>query len=143
MVNQLLSEAAIEQAVLLQRIKVGNGSVEQLEEVFLLELTEQERLDGANHVIVSCNGHLFAICTIDGDGFNSRLEVGRQFGKPHADKMNGGCQERLQGLADQLEVVQQLNKFNEQWLDDALGTLLLFPLFQQLDGRSQFGGHRL
>jgi hypothetical protein len=39
--------------------------------------------------------------------------------------------------------VQQSNKFNEQWFDDALGALLLFPLFQQLDGRSQFGGHRL
>jgi hypothetical protein len=56
--------------------------------------------------------------------------VGRQFGKPHADEMNGEHEERLQGLASQLGVVQQLNKFNEQWLDDALGALLLFPLFQ-------------
>ncbi len=57
--------------------------------------------------------------------------------------MNGGREEGLQGLVGQLEVVQQSNKFNEQWLDDALGSLFLFPLFQQLDGRSQFGGHRL
>jgi hypothetical protein len=55
--------------------------------------------------------------------------VGRQFGKPHADEMNGGREERLQGLAGQLEVVQQSNKFNEQWLDDALNALLLCPLF--------------
>ncbi len=75
--NQLLSEATIEQAVLLQRIQVGGGSVERLKEIFFLELTEQERLDGANFVTVSCNGHLFAVCTVDGEGFNSRLEVGR------------------------------------------------------------------
>jgi hypothetical protein len=57
--------------------------------------------------------------------------------------MNGGREERLQGLAGQLEIVPQLNKFNEQWLDDALGALFLFPFFQQFDGRSQFSGHRL
>ncbi len=39
-VDQLLSEAAIEQVVLLQWIQVGGGSVEWFEEVFLLELTE-------------------------------------------------------------------------------------------------------
>ncbi len=76
MVDQLLNEAAIEQVVLLQRIQVGGGNVERLEEVFLLELTEQERLDGANLIIVSYNGQLLAVCTINGDGFNSRLEVG-------------------------------------------------------------------
>ncbi len=129
MVDQLLSEATIEQAVLLQWIQVDGGSVERLEEVFLLELTEQERLDGANLIIVSCNGHLLAVCTIDGDEFNSRLEVGHQFGKPHVDEMNGGREEGLQGLASQLEIVQQSNKFNEQWIDDALSALLLFPLF--------------
>jgi hypothetical protein len=43
--------------------------------------------------------------------------------------MNGGREEGLQGLVGQLEVVQQSNKFNEQWLDDALGSLFLFPLF--------------
>ncbi len=90
-VDQLLNEATIEQAVLLQWIQVGGGSVERLEEVFLLELTEQEHLDGANLVTVSCNGHLLAVCIIDGDG----LEVGCQFGKPHADEMNGGHEERL------------------------------------------------
>ncbi len=57
--------------------------------------------------------------------------------------MNGGREEWLQGLAGQLEIMQQSNKFNEQWFDDALGALLLFPLFQQLDGRSQFNSHRL
>jgi hypothetical protein len=36
-----------------------------------------------------------------------------------------------------------LASLNEQWFDDALGAFLLFPLFQQFDGRSQFGGHRL
>jgi hypothetical protein len=41
------------------------------------------------------------------------LEVGRQFGKPHADEMNGGREERIQGIAGQLEIVQQSNKFNE------------------------------
>ncbi len=87
--------------------------MEWLEEVFFLELTEQERLDGANLVTVSCNGYLLAVCTIDGDGFNSRLEVGRQFGKPHVDEMNGGCEEQFQGLAGKLEIVQQSNKFNE------------------------------
>jgi hypothetical protein len=55
--------------------------------------------------------------------------VSRQFGKPHADEMNGGREERFQGLVGQLEVVQQSNKFNEQWLDDALDALLMFPLF--------------
>ncbi len=129
MVDQLLSEAIIEQAVLLQQIQVGGGSVERLEEVFLLELTGQEHLDGTNLITVSCNGHLFVVCTVDGDGFNSQLEVGRQFGKPHADEMNGGREERLQGLVGQLEVVQHSNKFNEQWFDDALGALLLFSLF--------------
>ncbi len=87
--------------------------MERLEEVFLLELTEHERLDGANLIIISCNGHLLAMCTVDGDGFNSRLEVGLQFGKPHADEMNGGREERLQGLAGQLEIMKQSNKFNE------------------------------
>jgi hypothetical protein len=129
-VDQLLSEATIEQVVILQWIQVGGDSVERLEEVFLLELTEQEHLDGANLVTVSCNGHLLAVCIVNGDGFNLQLEVGRQFSKPHADEMNGGREERLQGLAGQLEVMQQSNKFNEQWLDDALGALLLFPLFQ-------------
>ncbi len=95
MVDQLLNEVAIEHAVLLQWIQVGGDSVERLEKVFLLELTEQERLDGANLVIVNCNGHLLAVWTVDGDGFNSRLEVGRQFGKPHVDDMNGGREEQL------------------------------------------------
>jgi len=76
MVDQLLSEAAIEQVVLLQQIQVGGGSVEWLKEVFLLELTKQECLDGANLVTVSCNGHFLVVCTIDDDGFNLRLEVG-------------------------------------------------------------------
>ncbi len=80
--------------------------MERLEEIFLLELTEHECLDGANLITISCNGHLLAVCTVNGDGFNSRLEVGRQFGKPHADKMNGGREEQLQGLVGQLEVVQ-------------------------------------
>ncbi len=87
--------------------------MERLEEVFLLELIEHERLDGANLVTVSCNGHLLVVYTVDGDGFNSWLEVGRQFGKPHADEMNGGREERIQGIAGQLEIVQQSNKFNE------------------------------
>jgi hypothetical protein len=60
----------------LQRIQVGGDNVEWLEEVFLLELIEQERLDGANLITVSWNGYLLAICTVNGDGFNSRLEVG-------------------------------------------------------------------
>jgi hypothetical protein len=80
--------------------------VERLEEVFILELTEQECLYGANLVTVIYNGHLLAVCTVDDDGFNLRLKVGCQFGKPHADKMNGGREERLQGLVGQLEVVQ-------------------------------------
>ncbi len=46
MVDQLLSEVTIEQVVLLQRIQVNGDNVERLEEVFLLELTEQERLMG-------------------------------------------------------------------------------------------------
>ncbi len=57
--------------------------------------------------------------------------------------MNGGCEEQLQGLAGQLQVVQQSNKLNEQWLNDAFGVVLLFLLFQQFDGRSQFNDHRL
>jgi len=40
MVDQLLSEIIIEQAVLLQRIQVGGSSVERFKEVFLLELIE-------------------------------------------------------------------------------------------------------
>jgi hypothetical protein len=72
-----LSEATIEQAVFLQWIQVGDGSVERLKEVFFLELIEQEHLDEANLVTVSCNGHLLIVCNIDSDGFNSRLEVGR------------------------------------------------------------------
>jgi len=64
-------------AILLQRIQVGGGNVERLKEVFLLELTEQECFDGANLITISCNGHLLAVYTVDGDGFNSRLEVGR------------------------------------------------------------------
>jgi hypothetical protein len=79
--------------------------VERLAEIFFLELTDQECLDGANLVTISCNGHLLVIYTIDSDGFNLRLEVGRQFGKPHANEMNGGREEQLQGLAGQLEVL--------------------------------------
>ncbi len=42
--------------------------MERLEEIFLLELTEQERLDGANLVTVSCNGHFSpsALSTVTG-----------------------------------------------------------------------------
>jgi hypothetical protein len=39
--------------------------------------------------------------------------------------------------------VQQSNKFIEQLFEDLLGAVLLFPLFQQLDGFIQLGGHRL
>jgi hypothetical protein len=68
-------------------------------------MTKQERLDGANLITISYNGHLLAVYVVDGDEFNSRLEVGRHFGKPHANEMNGGCEERLQGLVGQFEVV--------------------------------------
>jgi hypothetical protein len=57
--------------------------------------------------------------------------------------MKSWCIERLEGLASQLEVVQQSNKFIEQLLEDLLGAVFLFPLFQQLGGFIQLGGHKL
>jgi hypothetical protein len=117
--------------------------VERLEKEFLLKLLEKAHLDGCNVFTVSWNGHFLAVGAIDGDRFISRLKMCLQFGQPHADEMKSWCIERLKGLASQLEVVQQSNKFIEQLLEDLLGAVFLFPLFQQLSGFIQLGEHRL
>ncbi len=87
--------------------------MERCEDKFLLELVEQDHLDGSYIFAVGWNGHILVISALDGDRFISWLKMGLQFGLPHAEEMKGRCIEWLEGLVSQLEVMQQSNQFIE------------------------------
>ncbi|OAE30575.1 hypothetical protein AXG93_40s1000 [Marchantia polymorpha subsp. ruderalis] len=126
-----------------RKIQVSNGGVKRLEYIFLLDLIEQQLLDGANIFTVSGNCHLFIIGAVHGDGFIMQLKMDIQFEKPYTKEMKSLRIEWLHGLSSRLEVVQQLDDLFEHLSEDLLGVVFFFALIQQVDGFIKFGGQRL